>query len=46
MSAINPFVAILNGEVVGHADVQGDGYIDHFFCHWKHQGKGIGKALQ
>ncbi|AQP98500.1 GNAT family N-acetyltransferase [Pseudoalteromonas aliena] len=45
ISAINPFVAILNGEVVGYADVQDDGYIDHFFCHWKHQGKGIGKAL-
>jgi len=45
ISSINPFVAILDGEIVGYADIQGDGYIDHFFCHWKHQGKGIGKAL-
>jgi len=45
ISSINPFVAILDGEIVGYADIQDDGYIDHFFCHWKHQGKGIGKAL-
>lgn len=45
ISAINPFIATLNSEVVGYADIQNDGYIDHFFCHFKHQGKGIGKAL-
>jgi putative acetyltransferase len=45
MSSINPFVAILDGEIVGYADIQDNGYIDHFFCHWNHQGKGIGKAL-
>ena len=43
--AINPFVAILDSEIVGYADIQDDGYIDHFFCHWNHQGKGIGKTL-
>lgn len=42
---INPFVALLDDEIVGYADVQDDGYIDHFFCHSEHQGKGIGKAL-
>ncbi len=45
ISSINPFIAVLEGEIVGYADVQDDGYIDHFFCHWNHQGKGIGKAL-
>jgi putative acetyltransferase len=45
ISSINPFVAVLGSEIVGYADVQNDGYIDHFFCHWNHQGKGIGKAL-
>ena len=39
ISSINPFVAVLEGEIVGYADIQDDGYIDHFFCHWKHQGK-------
>lgn len=45
ISAIDPFVAVLDNEIVGYADVQDDGYIDHFFCHWNHQGKGVGKAL-
>lgn len=45
MDNINPFVAELDGEIVGYADVQSTGYIDHFFCHWQYQGKGIGKAL-
>lgn len=45
ISAINPFVAVLDNEIVGYADVQDNGYIDHFFCHWNHQGKGVGKAL-
>lgn len=45
INAIKPFIAILDSEIVGYADVQDDGYIDHFFCHWNHQGKGIGKAL-
>ncbi|KGK01573.1 GNAT family N-acetyltransferase [Thalassotalea sp. ND16A] len=45
ISTINPFVAVLNNEIVGYTDIQDDGYIDHFFCHWNHQGKGIGKTL-
>lgn len=40
-----PFVALLDDEIVGYGDVQDDGYIDHFFCHHMHQGKGIGKSL-
>jgi len=45
ISAINPFVAVLDNNIVGYADIQEDGYIDHFFCHCDYQGKGIGKAL-
>jgi putative acetyltransferase len=33
---INPFVAELNGKLVGYADVQDNGYIDHFFVSGKH----------
>ncbi|ODB34651.1 acetyltransferase [Pseudoalteromonas sp. BMB] len=40
-----PLVAVLNGKIVGFADIQTDGLIDHFFCHAEHQGQGIGKAL-
>ena len=28
---IRPFVATLDGRIVGHADVQADGDIDHFY---------------
>jgi putative acetyltransferase len=42
---INPFVAELNGELVGYADVQSSGYIDHFFVSGKHPRCGIGSLL-
>ncbi len=43
--AMDPFVAEIDGQIVGFADHQSDGYIDHFFCHHQYQGQGIGKAL-
>ena len=45
ISGINPFVAEINGEVVGYADVQENGYIDHFFVSGKHPRQGIGRSL-
>ena len=45
MSSINPFIAELKGTIVGYADLQLDGYIDHFFCHAEYQGHGVGRAL-
>ncbi len=45
MTNIRPFVAELDDEVVGYADLQPDGFIDHFFCHHAHQGEGVGRAL-
>nr|WP_315490656.1 GNAT family N-acetyltransferase [uncultured Rhodoferax sp.] len=42
---INPFVAELNGEVVGYADLQASGYIDHFFVSGHHPRVGIGTFL-
>ncbi|MBK6853905.1 MAG: GNAT family N-acetyltransferase [Burkholderiales bacterium] len=42
---INPFVAELNGKIVGYADLQPDGYIDHFFVSGHHPRCGIGTAL-
>jgi len=42
---MNPFVAMKDGVVVGFADLQSDGYVDHFFCHKAYQRKGIGRAL-
>ena len=45
VSDMNPFIAELNGQIVGFADSQKDGYIDHFFCHYEYQGSGAGRAL-
>ncbi|ANQ27037.1 acetyltransferase [Vibrio natriegens] len=45
MNSIAPFVAEINGEIVGYADLQKNGLIDHFFCHHEHQGKGVGRSL-
>jgi putative acetyltransferase len=42
---IRPFVAVLNGELVGYADVQPTGYIDHFFVSGNHPRRGIGSLL-
>ena len=40
-----PFVAVLNGEIVGYADVQPNGYIDNFFVSGNHPRQGIGTQL-
>nr|WP_269460869.1 GNAT family N-acetyltransferase [Vibrio splendidus] len=45
MNGLQPFVAELDGRVVGYTDLQPSGLIDHFFCHHEYQGKGVGKAL-
>ncbi|WP_028022440.1 GNAT family N-acetyltransferase [Enterovibrio calviensis] len=45
MQHIYPYVAVRKNAIVGYADVQTNGYIDHFFVDAKTQGKGVGKAL-
>ena len=42
---IKPFVAEVDGKVVGYADLQPTGYIDHFFVSGYHQDQGIGRLL-
>lgn len=42
---IDPFVAEVDGVIVGYADVQKTGYIDHFFVSGSHSRMGIGSAL-
>jgi putative acetyltransferase len=42
---INPYVAELNDEIVGYADLQDNGYIDHFFVSGTHPRSGIGTLL-
>jgi putative acetyltransferase len=45
MRGINPFVAEIDGKVVGYADIQENGYIDHFFVSGRHPRQGIGTLL-
>lgn len=43
--ALRPFVAVIDGRVVGYADLQASGYIDHFFVSGQFPRRGIGSAL-
>ncbi len=45
MQTLKPFIAEIDEKIVGYADLQSDGLIDHFFCHHQYQGCGIGKSL-
>ena len=42
---IQPFVVELDNEIVGYADLQSDGYLDHFFVSGYHPRRGIGTQL-
>jgi len=45
LSNLRPFVAEVHGEIVGYADIQPNGYIDHFFVAGTHPRQGIGSSL-
>ncbi|MBP6116255.1 MAG: GNAT family N-acetyltransferase [Neisseriaceae bacterium] len=45
MQKLRPYVALVNDEIVGYADLQLDGYIDHFFVSSCHARQGIGTQL-
>jgi putative acetyltransferase len=45
MRSIAPFVAEDHGVIIGYADLQPDGLIDHFFVAGDRQGQGIGGGL-
>ena len=45
MDDISPYIAELEGRIVGYADLQTDGLIDHFFCHYQYQRRGVGGQL-
>lgn len=45
IKGINPFVCELDGEIVAYADIQNNGYIDHFFVSKDHQNIGLGSKL-
>jgi putative acetyltransferase len=45
MQRINPFVVEQEGCIVAYADVQSDGWIDHFFVSGAYPRRGIGALL-
>jgi putative acetyltransferase len=45
MQALRPFVAEADGRVVGYADLQSSGHIDHFFVAGKYGRRGVGRLL-
>lgn len=45
LQELNPFVAKIGSTLVGYADLQTDGLIDHFFVHGEHQSVGVGTML-
>ena len=45
MRAIAPFVALVDDAIVGYADVQTSGCIDHFYVATSAGGQGVGGAL-
>ena len=45
VQAIAPFVALSQGRIVAYADLQPNGYIDHFYVAAEVGGQGVGGAL-
>ena len=45
MQDLAPFVAERDGEIVGYADLQANGYIDHLFVSAAAGGQGVGGVL-
>ena len=45
IESINPFVAVNAERIIGYADLQKNGLIDHFFCDHRWQRKGVGSLL-
>ncbi len=45
MRALRPFVVEVEGEIAGYADIQPNGYIDHFFVSGAHTRQGVGTLL-
>ena len=45
MRAIRPFVVEEDGRIVGYADLQANGYIDHFYVCGTNARRGVGRIL-
>ena len=45
MRELRPFIVEVDGEIAGYADVQLNGYIDHFFVSGTYPRQGVGTLL-
>lgn len=45
IATLNPFVVEVEGDIAGYADVQSNGYIDHFFVSGSYPKRGVGTLL-
>ncbi|MBJ9535497.1 GNAT family N-acetyltransferase [Citrobacter braakii] len=45
MKELRPFVVEVDGEIAGYADLQPNGYIDHFFVSGTYPRQGVGTLL-
>lgn len=45
MASVQPFVATMDGTIVGFSDLQPDGLIDFLYVHHAWQGQGVASAL-
>lgn len=45
MQKLKPFIAEINHQIVGYADIQLNGYIDHFFISGNYGRQGVGSQL-
>jgi putative acetyltransferase len=45
IEGINPYVCVHDDMIVGYADLQASGYIDHFYVHHQWQSRGVGRQL-
>lgn len=43
--SLQPFVVEIDGKIAGYADVQSNGYIDHFFVSGAYSKQGVGTLL-
>lgn len=45
IKGLRPFIVEVNGKIAGYADIQLNGYIDHFFVSGTSSGQGVGTLL-
>lgn len=45
ITAMNPFVCVINKQIAGYVGLLETGYVDHFYVHHRFQRQGVGTSL-